>query len=307
MTDHDDGASRPRLRRGTAADIEPCHTLLWETVTDLGRRQATPLEGTAEEWWQTSEPFQRFLADHAAEWWVAEAPESGQLIGYARSIERGGLFELTEFFVQPGSQSQGLGRALLERAFPLGRGEVRSIIATGSPSALGRYYRADTVARFPILSLARVPEAVDPGARLTPQALPRGADSVATIALIERSVLEFERTGAEAMLLLEHREAYGYLRGDEVAGYAFVGAGGAGPIAALDPDDLPDILLHVEARAAALGVERLELEVPSPNAVAVRHLLARGFRIDPWINYLMSSRPFGQFDRFIGFSPPLFL
>ena len=40
---------------------------------------------------------------------------------------------------------------------------------------------------------------------------------------------------------------------------------------------------------------------------AVRHLLGRGYRIDPWINVLMSDRPFGQFDRFIGFSPPFFL
>jgi GNAT superfamily N-acetyltransferase len=306
MTDHD-GASRPNLRRGTAADIQPCHTLLWETVTDLGRRQATPVQGTAEEWWQTGEPFQRFLATHAAEWWVAEAPETGQLIGYARSIERGGLFELTEFFVQPGRQSQGLGRELLERAFPLGRGEVRSIIATGSPSALGRYYRADTAARFPILTLIRAPEAVESGHRLAPHPLAQDADAIATIARIERVVLEFERTEVEAMLLLEHREAYCYRQGDAVVGYAFVGAGGTGPIAALDPVDMPDILRHVETRAAALGVERLEFEVPSPNAEAIRYLLGRGFRIDPWINYLMSSRPFGQFDRFIGFSPPLFL
>lgn len=300
-------ASAPKVRRGTSADIVACHTLLWETVTDLGRRQATPLEGTAGEWWQTSEPFQRFLAAHAAEWWVAEDPGSGQLIGYARSIERGGLFELTEFFVRPGHQSHGVGKELLERAFPAGRGDVRSIIATGAPSALGRYYRADTVARFPILTLARAPEALHPGNGLTAQALSPDADSVRAIARIEQVVLEFERTPAEAMLLLEHREAYRYLRGDELAGYAFIGAGGSGPIAALDPADLPDILRHVEARAAGLGVERLEFEVPSPNAVAVRHLLARGFRIDPWINYLMSSRPFGQFDRFIGFSPPLFL
>jgi hypothetical protein len=47
--------------------------------------------------------------------------------------------------------------------------------------------------------------------------------------------------------------------------------------------------------------------VPSVNAVAVRHLLGRGFRLDPFVTNLMSSRPFGQFDRFIGFSPPLFL
>jgi hypothetical protein len=116
-----------------------------------------------------------------------------------------------------------------------------------------------------------------------------------------------ERTEPEAMLLLEQREAYRYLRGGAVAGFAFVGAGGTGPIAALDPADMPHILRHVETRAAALGVARLELEVPSPNAEAIRHLLGRGFRIDPWINYLMSNVPFGQFDRFIGFSPPLFL
>jgi GNAT superfamily N-acetyltransferase len=296
-----------RLRRGTPDDIEACHTLLWETVTDLGRRQATPLDGTADDWWQSGAPFQRFLAAHAAEWWVAEDLGTGQLIGYARSIERGGLFELTEFFVRPGHQSRGLGKALLERAFPRGRGRIRTIIATGSPSALARYYRADTVVRFPILTLARVPEAVGPGDRLTVEPLPRDAASVATIARIERVVLGVERTEAEAMLLLEQREAHRYLRDGVVAGFAVVGAGGSGPIAALDPADLPDILLHVETRASALGVERLELEVPSPNAEAIRHLLGRGFRIDPWINYLMSSVPFGRFDRFIGFSPPLFL
>jgi hypothetical protein len=47
--------------------------------------------------------------------------------------------------------------------------------------------------------------------------------------------------------------------------------------------------------------------VPSVNEVAVRHLLGRGFQIDPWINLLMSDRPFGQFDRFIGYGPPIFL
>jgi hypothetical protein len=35
----------------------------------------------------------------------------------------------------------------------------------------------------------------------------------------------------------------------------------------------------------------------------MRHLLARGFQIDCWVNLLMSNRPFGQFDRFIAFSP----
>ncbi len=72
------------------------------------------------------QPLYALLAEIAAEWWVAE-DDAGRLIGYARSIERGagyGLFELSEFFVRPGHQSAGVGRALLERAFPLGQGHL---------------------------------------------------------------------------------------------------------------------------------------------------------------------------------------
>jgi hypothetical protein len=100
----------PRDRRATPDDAIVCHELMWSSVTDLGRRQGTPLEGTAADWWRSSEPLIRLLAEEAAEWWVAELPSSGQLIGFARSIERDGLFELTEFFVRPSQQSRGIGQ-----------------------------------------------------------------------------------------------------------------------------------------------------------------------------------------------------
>lgn len=295
------------IRRGTPRDAEACHRLLWESATDLGARRGTPLAGRADDWWRSSEPLHRYLANHAAEWWVAEDPKSRELIGYARSIERGGLVELTEFFVRPGQQSRGVGRALLERTFPVGWGEVRSIIATTDVRALARYYAADTVARFPMFTLAGEPNASEQNSRLTP--LHAGGDhaAVATVGAIERAVLGFSRGDSEIRWLLEQRECYLYRREGIVVGFAFVGTAGAGPIAVLEPSQLPDMLLHVEARARALGLARLELEVPAPNVTAVQHLLGRGFRIDPWINLLMSSRPFGQFDRFVGFSPPIFL
>jgi hypothetical protein len=90
-------------------------------------------------------------------------------------------------------------------------------------------------------------------------------------------------------------------------GYGFVGATGSGPIAALDPADQVPILRHVEARAATLDREELGLEVPMVNEIAIRHLLSRGFKMDQFLTLLMSSRPFGQFDRFIGFAPPFVL
>jgi GNAT superfamily N-acetyltransferase len=266
-----------------------------------------PLEGSADDWWAASEPIYRFLATNNAEWWIAVDPETNVMLGYARSIERGGLFELTEFFVRPGEQSRGLGRTLLDRAFPLGRGEIRVIVATGDPRALARYYASDTVAQFPIFTLAATPEGVEFDSRLSAVALTPGSSGVAAAVDIERAVLEYDRGADEFEWLLEHREGHLYHRDGRPVGLAFVGKHGAGPVAAVDPTDLPDILLHVENRARAVGLERLELEVPSLNATAVRHLLGRGFRMDPFGTNLMASRPFGQFDRFIGFSPPLFL
>lgn len=296
----------PTLRRGTPDDARACHDLLWASATDLGRRRGSPLDGTADEWWATGESMNRFLAEHAAEWWVAEAEGAENPVGYARSIERGGLFELTELFVRPGLQSRGLGRLLLEHAFPVGRGEVRSIIATTDVRATARYYAADTVARFPYFTLAGTPRADAAHGEL--QADPIGADpDFAAVTGIEREVLEFPRGADELRWLAENREGTLFLRDGQPAGYAFVSKAGCGPIAAVDPDDLPAILAHVEASAASLGIERLEFEVPGINVVAMRHLLGRGFIIDPWVNLLMSNRPFGQLDRFIGFNPPVFL
>jgi GNAT superfamily N-acetyltransferase len=299
--------SEPTIRPATPDDVEACHEVMWRSVTDFGVRNGTPLDGTAGEWWASGERLQRFLAARAAEWWVAEESASRELVGYGRSIERGGLFELTEFFVLPANQSRGVGRALLEHAFPAGRGDIRSIIATTDVRALSRYYAAGTVARFPILTLGGVPARAEPGA-LTPRRLGVASkEDLLSVREIERSILEYARGESEIRWLVKDREGYVYLRHEIAVGFAFVGKNGGGPIAALDPADLPDILRHVEDRAFGLGLERLELQVPAPNEVATRHLLSRGFRLDPWVNLLMSNRAFGRFDRFLGFGPPVFL
>jgi GNAT superfamily N-acetyltransferase len=296
------------IRRGTLDDARACHDVLWQSVTDLARRHATPLEGTAAEWWSSGERLHRFLAEHAAEWWVAEERESAAVIGYARSIARGGLTELTEFFVIPGHQSAGLGRALLERAFPDGRGDVRSIIATTDTRAQSRYVRAGTTAQFPFFSLVGAPRQVSTSGDLTAHVI--DIDSASDRGLvrdIERAVLEYPRGDAEIRWLLENRSGFLYRHDGAAVGFAFLGQHGVGPIAVLEPEQLPDVLLDVEARASAAGITHLDFQVPAPNQVATRHLLSRGFRFDPWINLLMSSRPFGRFDRFIGFGPPMFL
>jgi GNAT superfamily N-acetyltransferase len=297
------------LRRATSGDTEACYQLFMESVADLSARQGTPWDADLADVWVRLEPMLRLLEEHAAEWWVAE-DASGELAGYARSVERGGLFELSEFFVRPGRQSAGVGRRLLEAAFPMGRGEVRAIIATTDVRALARYYRAGTVARFPILSLETAPIADGAAQQGTGNALEPVRASTAdltVLAEIEREVLEFDRGPTETTWLLGQREGYLYLRDGRPVAMGFIGQVGSGPVVALDPNDQTAVLLHLEGRAHALGREKLGFEVPSVNEVALRHLLGRGYRIDTFLTLLLSSRPFGQFDRFIGFAPPFVL
>lgn len=293
------------FRRAAPSDTRACHDLLWASATDLGRRHGTELEGSSDDWWADIEAVHAYLAEHAAEWWVAET--DGAPIGYARSIERGGLFELTELFVRPGRQSKGVGRGLIERAFPIGRGDVRSIIATTDVRASARYYAADTVARFPYYTLTGSPRADAAVDDLVAEPIGTDRAALAAISEVERAVTEFARSGEELGWLAGYRPGHLFTRNGEPVGYAFVARNGAGPIAALEPADLPSILGHVESLAARAGSERLELEVPGVNGTAIRHLLGRGFHIDPWINLFMSNRPFGHFDRYIGFNPPIFL
>src|SRR6266536_1347137 len=227
-----------RYRPATPDDAVACNDLMWTSVTDLAIRQGTPLGGTAEDWWQSSEALNRLLIKQAAEWWVAEVPASGQLVGFARSIERDGLFELTEFFVLPNYQSRGIGRALIGRAFPAGRGNVRSIIATSDVRAQARYYATGTVARFPLFTIGGVPNASAPLDDLTAEPI-EGAQTIRVQREIERSVLGHQRSDTEMWWLISQRRGHVYRRGDRYVGFSFLGRDGNGPMAALDPSDLP--------------------------------------------------------------------
>ncbi len=293
-----------RIRRGEPADSRAVFDVFLAAVRDLTARQGSPWEPEAGPLWERMRPMLDRLAEHGAEWWIADDPEDGEMIGYARSIQRGGLVELSEFFVHPDRQSAGVGAALLERAFPEGRGEVRAIIATTDVRAQARYYRAGTAARFPIVAVEGEPRPAAPPTGVEVARI-READ-LGAVRQIEAAVLEFDR-GAEFRWLLEQREGWLYRHDGRPIGFAFVGRTGSGPIAALRPEDQSAILDHVETRAAAIGVGTLSLEVPMVNEVAMRHLLARGFTLDGFYTLLMSNRPFGQFDRFIGFSPPFVL
>ena len=59
----------------------------------------------------------------------AVAEEAGEIVGFARSIRRDNVLQLTELFDHPDRQSQGLGKRLLEAAFPADGETNRLVIA----------------------------------------------------------------------------------------------------------------------------------------------------------------------------------
>jgi GNAT superfamily N-acetyltransferase len=303
-------ASEVRIRPGTIDDNEACAAVLVDAVNDLGRRNGSISEHNAIDLatqWPRWHPFFAHIARTAAEFWIAEGPDGGA-IGYARSIERDGLFELTEFFVRPGIQSRGVGRDLLARAFPPGRGDPRLIIATTDIRALSRYLRAGVVARFPVLSFTGAPRDTPLVAGLDVEALDLDRDMDAVHA-VDDAVLGHRREVDHRWFAAE-REGYRYRRDGRTVGYGYVGRPdrwGNGPYAVLDPADLPAALTHAERRRHDLGAEEIEFEVALHNRGAVEHLLGRGYRMDPFMTLVCSSEPFGQFDRYVFCGPALIL
>src|SRR5262245_58994031 len=84
------------------------------------------------------------------------AVEDGQIRGMVSALVRGRVWYLSMFFVLPGDQGRGVGRALLERALAYGeaRGaEVRCTLATLDPRAQARYVMAGMAPRWPIYRL----------------------------------------------------------------------------------------------------------------------------------------------------------
>ncbi len=297
-------------RPGTLADTRVVYDLFQESLLDLGRRLGVmALTGGDDPAvlardWDERRPLFEHLARTAEHFWLAEA--DGLAVGYARTILRDGMRELTEFFVRPGQQSAGIGRALLERVYPpTGMARQRVIIATTDERAQARYLKLGVYPRFPIYYFTRTPEAVSVATDLQVEPVTASAETLALLRELDEAVLGHGRDADHAWLLT-NRQGYVYRRGGRPAGYGYLGYRN-GPFALLEARDFPAVLAQAEAAAARAGQATFGVEVPMVNRAAVEHLLARGFRFDAFFALFMSDVPLGRFENYICTSPPFFL
>jgi GNAT superfamily N-acetyltransferase len=306
------------IRVARAEDLRPAYGVfrraIYDYLAQIGLVSAEEARHPpVERAWVRQGAWMRHLWATAAENWVAVDAE-GRVVGWAMSLEREGHLELVMFFVEPGVQSRGLGRELIARALPTGRGQGRSIMATQDPRALSLYLRSGVgyVTTTADVALKGAPR---PGAAgLSFRRLDAGARAVAAVAEIEREVLGFARP-PETAFLLGRRPAWIAERNGRPVGFAFgvepnpEGADGfpppAGPMAARDPADMPALIDHVMAEAAP-GADFV-VTVPLANRTALAHALARGGRIDPFYLVVLASGTDMRLDRFVHTSPSFVL
>jgi GNAT superfamily N-acetyltransferase len=298
-----------RYRRGTGLDSETCFRVFEAAIDDLGRRTGTIANTTAgEPWaWDIRQPVFDHLAATADEWWIAE-DDAGAMLGYARSMERDGTRELTEFFVHPAAQAGGIGRELLARAFRPGGARHRSIIATTDVRAVSRYLREGLAGRLPLAGFEAVPRAVALETDLVREPILATERTLEALGTIDRAVLGFRRDVDHAWLAAERR-GWLYRRAGEAVAYGYqpVRPYWGGPYAALDAADVPVLLADSENAAFEAGQPAVSFDVALVARAAIDHLLGRGFRVDPFMMLFFTDGPVEGLDRYVLTSPPFFL
>jgi GNAT superfamily N-acetyltransferase len=297
-------------RTGAPEDSYAVFRVFEESLTDLVRRmgEAGPMSwddpAALAKMWEERRSLYEHLADTTRHFVIAE--REGRIIGFARSICRDGVQELTELFVLPAAQGSGVGRELLVLAFPVAGPRRRCIVASPDVRANALYLKSGVYPRFPVCYFGHTLELADVKTDLAFMPLPQSPspDHLSMLAEIDRAILDHRRD-EDHRWLAHDRQGYLYLRGGKPTGYGYTGKRN-GPFALLDQRDFPGVLAHAE-RAAAGKWDHFGFEAPMINTVVVDYALARGFRMDSFTAWFMSDAPFGKFENYILTSPPFFM
>lgn len=245
------------------------------------------------------------LHDLSNEWIsILLVERDGNAIGFSRSILGDGVRQLTELFVLPGEQSGGIGRQLLQRAFPKGAAR-KSIIATTDIRAQALYLKVGVYPRFPLYYYSRQPEPVTVNSDLDIEPIEVSPQTTQILADLDKKILGFSRD-ADHRWLLTDRGGYLYYRDGQPVGYGYLGVRN-GPFALLEIDDFPAVLAHAESLAAAQGRREFGLELPMVNQEAIDYLLGRGYKMHSFVAIMMNDKPLTNFENYILTSPPFFL
>jgi GNAT superfamily N-acetyltransferase len=258
------------FRRGTADDNFATFRVHHFAIEDLFKRMSLPgAEGTptdeqideeVKEEWEGMRGLYEHLTRTADLFWVAE--QDGEIVGYCRSSNHGGVRQLTEFFVSPAVQAKGVGKELLARAFPRQDARLRLVIATTEIPAQALYMHSGVYARQLIYRFSGKPQQKAIISDLIIEPAPISAEALPLLAGVDSAILGYQRDNDHRWLLSD-RQGWLYRRQAEIVGYGYTGKR-TGPFALLNPADFPTVLAHAEMQATTAGLEEFGLWVIRP-------------------------------------------
>jgi ribosomal protein S18 acetylase RimI-like enzyme len=295
----------PIIRPARAEELQTAQQLVVRSINDLSERHgfnkiASPRPAD----------FQLFsLKDDPDGLWVAET--DGEIVGFVFSWATGDFWFLAQLFVSPTSQGDGIGGALLARAFEHARNSGarnRALITFAfNVVSTGLYIKYGLLPRLPIYVVR-----ADKAALKQPSTRGklRAADIADTpahrefLARLDRGSLGFSRDKHHAFLRGNSAVRGVLLLREEVCvGYAYVSAAGhIGPLAVNERDDMGDAFATALDIAMAGDAPQVSAFVPGVSKAALDIAAANGMRLAiPTV--LMSVEPFGDWQRYLPSNP----
>ena len=235
-------------------------------------------------------PFYRHLLATGA---VFVAEDGGAPVGFSGAVIRDGVWFLSQLWVLPERQGDGIGSTLLDEALAWGRGSrVFSVVASPHPAAQTLYMRASMYplwSQFDVAGEPRREPDPPPGMRELTDADHQWLhelDAEVHGAARPEDHAAFSGWGARAVVLE---------RGGSRLGYVYARPDGKiGPAAAHRPEDIPTLI----AAGRHLVDGPVTVVVPSVNWSAIRELTRLGMK-PGGSNTFMSSAPLGDATRYL--------
>jgi GNAT superfamily N-acetyltransferase len=305
-------------REGSMADLETTFALSEHAMHHSASKQGVIPHGLTltpdhiRRDWLRQRSILEYIASLPGRYVVAEGDEGP--VGYARTVSYDGMEELTELMVLPEHQRRGIGRHLLDIAWPGDPSpEIgRVVVATGSPSDLSLYTEFGTMpvaghwhmrqrAEVYLSHRAQEIDTTDPGVH---------------VLKADRAVAEWKRHEPSA---IGHRrdslhEFFGRDRTclatmdpstGEATSLCWVSADGdIGPAIADSPGELvPVVLAALDRVAMTQEPEYLSVFTTSLSWWLLRRLRTLGFSVY-WPSWVMCSVPLPALDRYVPTRPP---
>jgi GNAT superfamily N-acetyltransferase len=283
-------------RRATPADSRTTYDVFLEAAEHLAQTRGWAPTG------RPADPPERFMAFRAsvlrhdpAGFWVAEA--EGALVGFGIAVQREHVWYLAALHVRPDYQSRSVGAELIRQA--LAAAKPGSLLTVGAdarnPVSNALYGR---FGMFPETVLLELAGPTRPGAT---EMLRPGLPDEDTLAAIDRATLDVARPeDHQFWTSVSALRSFTVLRGDRPVGYAYVQVDGAiGPIAVLDPTDLAPALDAAIAIAAELGARTARVRIPGVAREVIALLLSRGWRYGDAVTLVLTTAPWGRWDRYV--------